>query len=751
MIHRMLAVSLIVFILLGGLFAGEHSLTDASTEQKIETLLKKMTLEEKIGQMTQRNGRGGVKAFKDDITAGRIGSILNEINVDTLNELQRIALKESPSGIPLIIGRDVIHGFKTIFPIPLGQAATWNPELVEKGARIAAIEAASSGVRWTFAPMMDIARDARWGRIAEGFGEDPYLASEMAAAMVKGFQSDKLSNPDAIAACAKHFVGYGAAEGGRDYNTTLIPENEMRDVYLKPFKASVDVGCATFMCAFNEINGVPASGNTFLFRQVLRDEWHFNGFVVSDWASITQMVPHGFCADHKQAAEKAVLAGIDMEMQTDAYVAHIEELLEEGRISMKMIDEAVANILRIKFALGLFNNPYTDRSKFPELVNTKFKAAAKKAAVQSIVLLQNKNGVLPLSKNGKKILVTGPLTNAPADQLGTWAFDGNAEDSVTPLAAIKAMDVSEAQFKVVETLTYSRDKNTDTFSKAVQAAEGCETIILFMGEEAIISGEAHCRANIDLPGAQETLIESLSQTGKPIVLVILAGRPLTIGHLLDKVDAVLYAFHPGTMAGPALLDLIFGDAVPSGKITATFPKVVGQIPMYYNHKNTGRPPMAHSWVHIDSIGIGAWQTSLGNESHYLDAGFTPQFPFGYGLSYTEFKYSNLTLSSESMKLGESLTVSADIQNKGSVEADEIVQLYIRDLVGDITRPVKELKGFQRIRLAPGKTETVRFELKSDDLAFHNQKMEYVTEPGKFHVWVAPNSVEGLQSEFEVVD
>ena len=729
-------------------FASHPMITDQKTEAKIADLIGTMSLEAKIGQMTQRSGRGGVKWFRDEVRAGKIGSILNEVNVDSLNELQRIAVEESPNGIPLIIGRDVIHGFRTIFPIPLGQAATWNPGLVEKGARIAAVEAASSGVRWTFAPMMDIARDARWGRIAEGFGEDPYLASVLAKAMVRGFQSGDLSNPDAIAACAKHFAGYGAAEGGRDYNTTLIPENELRDVYLKPFQASVDAGCATFMCAFNELNGVPASGNRFLFRQILRDEWQFKGFVVSDWASITQMVPHGFCRDHKHAAEKAVLAGIDMEMQTDSYVAHIRELLDEGKITMQMIDGSVANILRVKFALGLFDNPYTDVSKFPEMANDTHRDAAQEAALQSVVLLQNRNEVLPLSRESK-IAVTGPLADAPHDQLGTWAFDGREEDSVTPLQALKSFDGPEVNY--VQTLAYSRDKNTSKFEKAVKAAASSDAVLLFMGEEAIITGEAHCRANIDLPGAQNELIEEIHEAGKPIVLVVMAGRPLTIGHLLDKVDAVLYAFHPGTMAGPALVDLIFGDAVPSGKITATFPKVVGQIPIYYNHKNTGRPPNIYSWVPIDSIGIGAWQTSLGNESHYLDAGFKPQFPFGFGLSYTTFAYSNLKLSTDAFKLGESITVSAEVKNAGKVDADEVVQLYIRDLVGDITRPVKELKGFERIHLKSGEKKTVQFELKTEDLAFHNQKMEYVTEPGQFHVWIGPNSTEGLQGEFEIVE
>jgi len=708
-----------------------------------------MTLEEKIGQMTQRSGRGGVKAFREEIRLGRIGSILNEVDADSVNALQRIAVEESPNGIPLLIGRDVIHGFRTIFPIPLGLAATWNPALVEKGARIAAVEAASSGVHWTFAPMMDIARDPRWGRIAEGFGEDPYLAAVMSVAMIRGFQGDDLSGPASLAACAKHFAGYGAAEGGRDYNTVMMSENELRDVYLPPFRASVDAGCATFMAAFNELNGVPASGSSFLFRRILRDEWGFEGFVVSDWASITQMVPHGFAADHKQAAEKAIRAGIDMEMQTDSYVAHIRELLDEGRITMAMIDEAVANILRVKFAMGLFERPYTDASLFPPLLNAEHLESAKQAALQSAVLLKN-NGVLPLSGNLKRLAVIGPLADAPHEQLGTWVFDGRAEDAVTPLAALRSRLPNGPHVDYVQTLAYSRDRDTRNFGRAVKAAKKSDAVLLFLGEEAILSGEAHCRADLNLPGAQDALVDAIRKTGRPVVLVILAGRPLTIGHLLDRVDAVLYAFHPGTMAGPALADLLFGTESPSGKLTVTFPKVVGQIPMYYNHKNTGRPPRAESWVHIDAIEVGVWQTSLGNESHYLDAGFLPEFPFGYGLSYTAFDYRNLKLSSGTIRHGDSLTVAADIRNTGSLAADEIVQLYIRDRVGDITRPVKELKGFRRIRLEPGETRTVRFTLKTEDLAFHNRKMEFVTEPGWFHVWIGPNSAEGLRGEFEIV-
>ncbi len=730
-------------------FAFSIELVNSETEKKIDALLEKMTLEDKIGQMIQRNSQGDSKEFQDMIRNGQIGSVLNEINTDLLNKMQKIAVEESRLGIPLIIGRDVIHGFQTIFPIPLGQSCSWNPDLVEAGTRISAIEARSVGVNWTFAPMMDIARDPRWGRIAEGYGEDPYLASQMAAAMVRGFQGDDLSDPNSLAACIKHFAGYGAAEGGRDYNTTYIPEQLMRDIYLPPFHASVKAGAATLMTAFNDINGIPASGNELLLRTILKGEWNFQGFVVSDWASITQMVPHGYCADHKEAAEKAVQAGVDMEMESPSYKDHLKELVEEGTISVELLDDAVRRILRVKFALGLFDNPYTDSSKYPALLNEKNLAAAKEAAKQSVVLLKNDGNVLPLSKD-IKVAVLGPLADAPHEQMGTWAFDGKSEFCQTPIMALRQI-LKPEQINYVQTLEYSRSYDTSQFDQAVAAAKKSDVVLMFMGEEAILSGEAHCRANINLPGAQEELIKAVAETGKPVVLVILTGRPNTIGNILNDIDALLYAFHPGTMAGPALADLIFGETSPSGKLTVTFPTVVGQIPMYYNHKNTGRPPQAESWVHIDSIGIGAWQTSLGNESHYLDAGFLPQYPFGYGLTYTTFEYDHLKLSANKIKMAETLTVSATIKNTGSVEAVEIVQLYIRDLAASITRPVRELKGFQRLNLKPGESKTVKFELTKDDLAFPGQDMTMVTEPGQFHVWIAPSSDSGLMGECSIIE
>lgn len=748
MMKKILTFTVTIYILLGvqmNLYS--QLLSTPEIETRIDRLIEKMTIEEKIGQMNQRNGANG---REDAARKGLIGSILNEANTDKINAIQRIAVEESRLGIPIIIGRDVIHGFRTIFPIPLGLAATWNPELVKKGARISAVEAASVGIRWTFGPMMDISRDARWGRIAESFGEDHYLTSEMSVAMVQGFQTDDLSQPDAIAACAKHYAGYGAAEGGRDYNTTYIPEGLMREVYLNPFQASVNAGVATIMAGFHEINGIPATGNIFLLKNVLRDEWKFDGFVVSDWASITQMIPHGFCTDEKDAALKAINAGVDMEMATDAYQKFIRQLLAEKKISMAMIDESVRNILRVKFKLGLFKNPYTDPSKFPAIANPENLECAKETAIQSIVMLKNGDQVLPLPKDIKRISVIGPLADDNFEQLGTWSFDKNIEDTQTPLQALREFIGATAKINYVKTLETSRTKSTSEFDEAIEAVEKSDVALLFLGEEAILSGEAHCRAEINLPGAQEQLIEEIHKIGKPTVLVVMAGRPLTIGSVLDKVDAVLYAFHPGTMGGPAIVDVLFGIESPSGKLPVTFPKMVGQIPIYYNHKNTGRPARANSWVHIDDIPVRPWQTSLGNESHYLDAGYTPLFPFGFGLSYTKFEYSDLKLSSKKIKLGDKITVSATVKNTGDVEADEIVQLYIRDLVGDVTRPVKELKGFQRIRLQPGEEKSVAFELSTDDLAFYNQQMTLVTEPGMFHVWIAGDSDSGLRGEFMVV-
>ena len=725
----------------------------AQTDERVAELLARMTLAEKIGQMNQVHAgdMDAVKELGEDLREGRIGSIINEVDVDTVNELQRIAVEESRLGIPLLVGRDVIHGFKTVMPIPLGQAATWNPDLVRQGARVAAREAAKSGVNWTFAPMIDITRDPRWGRIAESPGEDPYLASELSVAMVEGFQGDDLSAPGTIVACAKHFAGYGEAESGRDYATTNIPENELRNVHLRPFKAAVDAGVVTLMASFSDLNGVPATGNEFLMREILRDEWGFDGFVVSDWNSIHQLAVHGLTADDRESALAAATAGIDMDMAGSVYEAHLADLVEEGALDIEVVDAAVANILQVKFQLGLFENPYTDPEKLPEIANPEALATAKKAALQSVVLLKNDDGVLPLSRDGlDRIAVIGPLADAPYEQLGTWIFDGDRELSVTALEGIRELVGDDVKVDFVRAMETSRSRSTEPFDEAVAAAENSDAALLFLGEESILSGEAHSRADINLPGAQAELVRRVRETGTPVIAVIMAGRPLTLTNIIDKVDAMLFAWHPGTMGGPAIAELLFGLESPSGKLPATFPRMVGQIPIYHSQKNTGKPPTPEEVVHIDDIDAQAPQTSLGMTAFHLDAGYTPLFPFGFGLSYADFVYDDIRVSAEEIPLGGTITVSAELTNRGEVAADEVAQLYVRDLVGNVTRPVRELKGFRRLRVDAGETVTVTFELHTDDLAFYGRDNTLIVEPGDFHAWIGGSSDTGLRTEFRVV-
>ena len=723
-------------------------------EQRVTALVEQMSLDEKIGQMNQVNGGDDFVPhhLRHDLQSGRVGSVINVVNVDTINELQRIVVEESRLGIPLLIGRDVIHGFKTIMPIPLGQAATWNPDVVRAGAHVGAIEAAATGINWTFAPMIDIARDARWGRIAESLGEDPYLASELGVAMVQGFQGDDLSDKYTIAACAKHFAGYGASESGRDYATTNIPENELRNVYLRPFNAAVDAGVVTLMASFSDLNGVPATGNEFLMRQVLRGEWSFDGFVVSDYNSVHQLAVHGFTENDKESAFEATVAGIDMEMAGQAYSGKLAALVKEGRISMDMIDSAVANVLRAKFRLGLFEHPYTDPSDFPAHANEDALQIAKTSALQSVVMLKNDNDVLPLSvDNIASVAVIGPLADAPYEQMGTWVFDGDPALSVTGVDGIRRLVGKEVDVRFVRAMETSRSRETEAFDEAVAVASDSDVVVLFLGEEAILSGEAHSRADIDLPGDQAELVRRIRQAGKPVIAVILAGRPLTLTDIVDQVDAILYAWHPGSMGGPAIADLLFGIESPSGKLPATFPKMVGQIPIYYNQKNTGKPPERGEVVYIDDIDVNAPQTSLGMSAFHLDAGFEPLFPFGFGLSYAEFRYKNIRTNAVEVAAGETLTISADLSNRGTVAADEVVQLYVRDLVGNVTRPVRELKGFKRVRVESGQTVTVEFDLHTDELAFYGRDNRLMLEAGDFHVWIGGSSTTDQRSEFRLVD
>ena len=719
---------------------------DLEIENKVEALLGKMTLEEKLGQMNQLSP-WDFDELAGKVRKGEVGSILNYTDSALVNKIQRVAVEESRLGIPLLVSRDVIHGYKTIFPIPLGQAATFNPQIVERGARVAAVEASADGIRWTFAPMIDISRDPRWGRIAESCGEDPYLTSVMGTAMIKGFQGSLLNSPTSMAACAKHFVAYGASEGGKDYNSTFVPERVLRNVYLPPFKAAVDAGCATFMTSFNDNDGVPGTANKFVLKDILRDEWKFDGMVVTDWASAAEMINHGFCADGKDAAEKSVNAGVDMDMVSETFIKNLKRSLEENVVSMQAIDNAVRNILRLKFRMGLFDNPYIATPQRVKYAEEHLKAA-KEAVEQSVILLKNSNGTLPLTDNVRTIAVVGPMADAPYEQLGTWVFDGEKEHTVTPLKAIKEMYGDKVNVIFEPALAYSRDKDRSGIVKAVSAARRADAVIVFVGEESILSGEAHSLANLDLQGAQSELIKSLSAVGKPLVTVVMAGRQLTIGKEVEASDAVLYLFHPGTMGGPAIADILFGKVNPSAKTPVTFPRMTGQLPMYYAHNNTGRPANPTEML-IDEIPVEAGQTSVGCRSFYLDAGDTPLFPFGYGLSYTTFEYSNLKLASDMLSVGGELLVTVDLKNTGRYDGVEVVQLYIQDKVGSVTRPVKELKAFRRVALKAGESTVVSFSLPVSELAFWGYDMTYGVEPGDFRLWVGTSSAEGLSADFTV--
>ena len=720
--------------------------SDLEIENKVEALLGKMTLEEKLGQMNQLSP-WDFNELAGKVRKGEVGSILNYTDSALVNKIQRVAVEESRLGIPLLVSRDVIHGYKTIFPIPLGQAATFNPQIVERGARVAAVEASADGIRWTFAPMIDISRDPRWGRIAESCGEDPYLTSVMGTAMIKGFQGSSLNSPTSMAACAKHFVAYGASEGGKDYNSTFVPERVLRNVYLSPFKAAVDAGCATFMTSFNDNDGVPGTANKFVLKDILRDEWKFDGMVVTDWASAAEMINHGFCADGKDAAEKSVNAGVDMDMVSETFIKNLKRSLEENVVSMQAIDNAVRNILRLKFRMGLFDNPYIATPQRVKYAEEHLKAA-KEAVEQSVILLKNSNGTLPLTDNVRTIAVVGPMADAPYEQLGTWVFDGEKEHTVTPLKAIKEMYGDKVNVIFEPALAYSRDKDRSGIVKAVSAARRADAVIVFVGEESILSGEAHSLSNLDLQGAQSELIKSLSAVGKPLVTVVMAGRQLTIGKEVEASDAVLYSFHPGTMGGPAIADILFGKVNPSAKTPVTFPRMTGQLPMYYAHNNTGRPANPTEML-IDEIPVEAGQTSVGCRSFYLDAGDTPLFPFGYGLSYTTFEYSNLKLASDMLTVGGELLVTVDLKNTGRYDGVEVVQLYIQDKVGSVTRPVKELKAFRRVALKAGESTVVSFSLPVSELAFWGYDMTYGVEPGDFRLWVGTSSAEGLSADFTV--
>lgn len=707
-------------------------------------MLSRMTLEEKIGQLYLQHD----SAEEALIRSGACGALLNLTDAETADRLQRVAVEESRLGIPLFLGRDVIHGYRTAFPIPLALACSWDEEISYKAAAVGASEAAVVGYNWTYSPMVDISRDARWGRIAESFGEDPLLASRLGAAMVRGYQTPQEGLPVGMAACVKHFAGYGASEGGRDYNSTLIPPRELRDIYLPPYKAAVDAGVLTVMTAFNDLDGVPSSGNRWLLTELLREEWGFDGMVVSDWKSMDEMINHGFCADEREVALRSAKAGLDMEMVGHCYINHIASLIEEGALDMATIDERVMYVLKAKYAMGLFEHPYRTKGRESVILSKEHKNAALEAACRSAVLLKNENDILPLSK-GVKVAVIGPLADAPHEQIGTWCFDARDEDSVTPLVALREM-LGEDNVLYAPGLSYSRDSSRDGFAAALEAARNSDAVLFFVGEESMLSGEAHSLSDIHLPGAQEELVRAVAKEGKPLVLVLMTGRPVIITDIEAEAEAILAAFHQGTMAGPALAKLLFGEVSPSGRLPVSWPVEIGQIPIYYNHKNTGRPAKPDDFVPLDKLPLAQKQSSLGFTSSYMDLQPQPAYCFGYGLSYGNFEYSDLELNTDKMRMDGAIEVSATIRNTGRREAIETVQLYVRDLVGEVTRPVRELKDYKQIALKPGESCRVSFTLLPEQLAFTGIDMERKVEPGMFKLWIAPNAQSGLEGSFELL-
>jgi beta-glucosidase len=709
--------------------------------KKVDSVLALMTLEEKIGQLNQFSGDGeltGPVALRPDllqsIRDGKLGSMLNINGADYTRQIQKIAVEESRLKIPLIFGYDVIHGYKTIFPIPLGESASWDLEAVERAARVAATEAAAAGQHWTFAPMVDVARDPRWGRIMEGSGEDTYLGSRLAEARVKGFQGEDLSDETTILACAKHYAAYGNAQAGRDYYTTDMSDNTLREIYLPPFKAAADAGVATFMTAFNDLNGVPATGNKYLVHDILKTEWAYKGMVVSDWASISEMIPHGIVGNKYEAGDLAFNAGVDMDMEGNVYLTEMQNLLNDGKITVAQIDESVRRVLRLKFLLGLFDDPFrysdTEREK-NTLLKAEFLEDARDAARKSFVLLKNDNQTLPISPEVRSIALIGPAADAADDMIGNWSGRGEGKHVITlkkeletRMGANKILYAKGAEFNTT-------DKSG--FAAAIAAARRADVIVAACGEAGMMSGESMSRADIGIPGVQEELILELAKLGKPMVLVLFNGRPLVLTKVNATVPAILEAWIPGTMTGPALCDVLFGEFNPSGKLPVTFPYALGQVPIYYNHKNSGRP--------------GSQDQKF--TTRYLDVPNDPLFPFGYGLSYTQFAYNNLILSESILPDGSPLEVRVDVKNTGQVAGTETVQLYIRDLVGSVTRPVKELKGFKKVALKAGEVQTVSFTITKEDLSFYNIDGVWGTEPGKFKVFVGTNSQNTIEAGFEI--
>jgi beta-glucosidase len=720
--------------------------TGPALDQAVEALLSKMTLGEKIGQMSQQHyipEPTRIPELSAMIRKGGLGSILNTTSLETVTTLQRVAVEETRLKIPLLFGLDVIHGFRTLAPIPLAQSCSWNPELIERAARIAAIEATTGGIRWTFAPMLDLTHDPRWGRIAETLGEDPLLTSTLGAAMIRGFQGKDLADPTSLAACAKHFVGYGAAEGGRDYNTSFIPDPELRNKYLPAFKAATAAGVLTFMSAFNDLNGVPTSGNVFTLRKILRDEWGFGGFVVSDWKAVDELRHHGLAADQRAAAFYGIRAGVDMEMVSTTYRDHGAALLKDNELTPALIDDSVRRILRVKFQLGLFDQPYSDPARAKtELLKDEHLQSARELAAQSMVLLKNDGDLLPLSPQTKTIALIGPLADSGDDMRGCWFCEGRPEEMRTPLASLKEFVSTGTRILHAPGLAKDTSYDTTDFPAAIAAAKQADVVVLCLGEGRDLAGEARSRAFLDLPGAQEKLFDAIAATGKPIVLVLFSGRPLVFEKPTQLARSILYAWHPGSMAGPALWDLVFGRTTPSGKLTVTFPRTIGQIPLYYNHRNTGRPPEPED----RKDPLGAFNMIKDPyTSRYIDAPFTPAYVFGYGLSYTTFTYSDLNVSEPDADGARQVSVT--LANTGGRDGVEIAQLYVHDIAASLTRPVRELKGFQRVALKAGERRTLTFALPRQALGFHNAESRFIVEPGKFEVYVGTDSRAPLKAEF----
>ena len=726
---------ILLSLVLAGL--GINISAQKSIDQKVTELMAKMTLEEKIGQLNQYNdditATGPITKDADkagQVRAGKLGSILNAIGAKNTKNWQDQAM-QSRLKIPLLFGQDVIHGFRTTFPIPLGETATWDMNLIEKSARIAATEASAYGIHWTFAPMVDIGRDPRWGRVMEGAGEDTYLGTLVGKARVKGFQGNGLGNKDAVMACAKHFAAYGAAVGGRDYNSVDMSLRQLHETYLPPFKAVSDIGVATFMNSFNDINGIPATGNKYIQRDLLKGAWNFQGFVVSDWGSIGEMIPHGFAKDNKDAALKAIIAGSDMDMESRSYINHLAELVKEGKVDIQLVDDAVRRILTKKYELGLFDDPYrfiNEKREKEQANNPEHRKFAREIGAKSIVLLKNENQLLPLSPTTKKVAIIGPFAKATVENHGFWsiAFPDDSQRIVTQFDGIKAQLDKNSELLYAKGCN-ANDNDKSLFAEAVETAKKADVVIMTLGEGHAMSGEAKSRSNIHFSGVQEDLLKEIAKTGKPIILMINAGRPLVFDWASENIPTIVYTWWLGTEAGNSIADVLFGKINPGGKLPMTFPRTEGQIPIYYNHYNTGRPAKNN--------------TDRNYVSAYIDLDNDPAYPFGFGLSYTTFQYSDVNVSATQLKGNQTLTASVTLTNSGNYDGEEVVQLYIRDLVGKVVRPVKELKGFQKIFLKKGESKTVSFNITPEDLKFYDDELNFDWESGEFDIMIGTNSAQ----------